>query len=99
MIATMVKENLYHSFEVDYKQLDKFPRRTTTKSFFELIYILDGSGLQFINKNKFNYRKGNLFLITPQDIHSFEINTPTQFFFLRFNEYFLKAKTTMEKDT
>jgi AraC-like DNA-binding protein len=57
-----------------------------------LIYIIDGTGIQIINKNKFQYRKGNLFLITPQDVHSFTIATPTTFFFLRFNESFIKLK-------
>jgi AraC-like DNA-binding protein len=52
---------------------------------------VEGTGIQYINDNQFNYRKGNLFLITPQDAHSFEVTTITQFFFLRFNEYYVKT--------
>jgi AraC-like DNA-binding protein len=93
----MRKENLYRPFEVDFKVLEHFPRVTRSNNFFELIYIVDGTGVQFINKNKFNYRKGNLFLLTPQDTHSFEINTVTKFFFLRFNEYYVQNNATKDK--
>jgi len=93
----MRKENLYRPFEVDFKVLEHFPRITRSNNFFELIYIVDGTGVQFINNNKFNYRKGNLFLLTPQDTHSFEINTVTKFFFLRFNEYYVQGNAAKDK--
>ena len=95
---TMTKENLYTPFEIEYKELDKFPKTSRGNNFFELIYIVDGTGVQSVNKNKFTYRRGNLFLITPQDTYSFEIITPTQFFFLRFNEYYISAKSAKDKD-
>ncbi|MEN2401386.1 AraC family transcriptional regulator [Flavobacterium sp. MC2016-06] len=87
----MTNQNLYIPFEVDFKELESFPKHTRKINFFELIYIVDGTGIQIINSNKFPYQKGNLFLITPQDLHSFEIINPTKFFFLRFNEYFIKS--------
>lgn len=96
--SSMAKENLYRPFEIDYKTFDKFPGTSGRNNFFELIYIVDGTGVQSVNKNKFTYRKGNLFLITPQDTYSFEITTPTQFFFLRFTEYYINTKSTKDKD-
>jgi AraC-like DNA-binding protein len=93
----MRKENLYHPFEIEYKELDHFPKTPRTNNFFELIYIVDGTGVQYINKNRFNYRKGNLFLLTPQDLHSFEVITVTSFFFLRFNEYFVQNNAPKDK--
>ncbi|SHG63632.1 AraC family transcriptional regulator [Flavobacterium defluvii] len=89
----MTNTNLYLPFEVDFKELEQFPKTIRKNNFFELIYIVDGTGIQIINDNKFQYRKGNLFLVTPQDVHSFEILTPTKFFFLRFNEYYIKANS------
>ena len=97
-LYTMAKENLYKPFEIDYKELNKFPRAARSNNFFELIYIVDGTGVQTVNKNRFNYRKGNLFLITPQDTYSFEIIIPTQFFFLRFNDYYINTKSAKDKD-
>lgn len=89
----MTATNLYLPFEVDFKELTTFPKTNRKNNFFELIYVVDGTGIQIINDNKFHYKKGNLFLVTPQDVHSFEILTPTKFFFLRFNEYYIKANS------
>ncbi len=89
----MTDKNLYLPFEVDFKELEQFPKTIRKNNFFELIYVVDGTGIQIINNNKFQYRKGNLFLVTPQDVHSFEISTATKFFFLRFNEYYVKANS------
>jgi AraC-like DNA-binding protein len=86
----LTEKNLYQPFEVDCREFDKFVKTSRKNNFFELIYIIDGTGLQVINSNKFQYRKGNLFLITPQDAHSFDITNTTKFFFLRFNEYYIK---------
>ena len=89
----MTDKNLYLPFEVDFKELEQFPKTIRKNNFFELIYVVDGTGIQIINNNKFQYRKGNLFLVTPQDVHSFEISTLTKFFFLRFNEYYVKVNS------
>ncbi len=89
----MTDKNLYLPFEVDFKELEQFPKTIRKNNFFELIYVVDGTGIQIINNNKFQYRKGNLFLVTPQDVHSFEISTATKFFFLRFNEYYVRANS------
>ena len=94
----MFKENLYQPFEIEFKELDKFPKSVHQHNFFELIYIVDGNGRQYINENKFDYRKGNLFLLTPQDSHSFEITTTTQFFFIRFNEIYIKTQKVKNFD-
>lgn len=94
----MAKENLYKPFEIAYKELDKFPRISKSNNFFELIYIVDGTGVQSVNKNRFHYRKGNLFLLTPQDTYSFDITTPTRFFFLRFNEYYINTQSANDKE-
>ena len=86
-------------FEIEFVTLEQYPKGSRHNSYFELIYIFSGTGVQYINQHKFNYKAGNMFLLTPQDVHSFEITTPTQFFFLRFNEYYVKTKSSHEKDT
>ncbi|WP_298736087.1 AraC family transcriptional regulator [uncultured Chitinophaga sp.] len=82
----MGKENLYQPFEIECKELQRFPASMKRINFFELIYVMEGAGTQVVNNNRFTYRKGNLFLLTPQDAYSFDISVPTTFFFLRFNE-------------
>jgi AraC-like DNA-binding protein len=89
---------LYRQYEIEWKELESFGRPAKRNNFFELIYITDGTGIQTVNKNHFNYRKGNLFLLTPQDVYSFDIDTPTSFFFLRFNERYVKDKINRDDD-
>ncbi|GAO41753.1 AraC family transcriptional regulator [Flavihumibacter petaseus] len=89
---------LYRQYEIEWKELEHFNKPSRRNNFFELIYIIDGTGTQTVNKNHFNYRKGNLFLLTPQDVYSFKISTTTSFFFIRFNELYVKDRIKKDDD-
>lgn len=89
---------LYEPYQIECRQATHFKEAAKRNTFFELIYILEGTGIQTVNQNRFNYRKGNLFLLTPEDIYGFDIATPTTFFFLRFSEQYIKAKTGTHSD-
>jgi len=93
----MIKENLHKPFEIVFKEQTNYPRTRKSNNFFELIFIVEGTGIQYVNKNRFNYRKGNLFLLTPQDIYSFDIVTPTKFFLLRFTQHYVQTKASKDK--
>ncbi|WP_200974812.1 AraC family transcriptional regulator [Echinicola sp. 20G] len=86
----MNREALYQQFEIVTKTLDECPKLEHSHMFFELVYIMEGTGKQCINQNKFDYHPGHMFLITPQDCHSFDIETTTTFFFLRFTDIYIK---------
>jgi len=94
----MNKEHLYQPFEIVYKTLDDAPKEGHKHMFFELVYIISGMGTQCINDNKFKYHAGHMFLITPEDCHSFDIDTTTEFFFLRFNDIYIKSKAFNSED-
>jgi YesN/AraC family two-component response regulator len=86
----MNKENLYQPFEIVYKTLDECPKMEHTHLFFELVYVISGTGKQCINKNVFDYHPGHMFLLTPDDCHSFTIETTSELFFLKFNDIYIK---------
>lgn len=86
----MHKESLYEPFEIVFKELNECPKKAHEHTFFELVYIVSGTGQQCINKNKFSYHKGHMFLITPDDCHSFDIEETTQFLFIRFNNIYIR---------
>ncbi|MFA6246098.1 MAG: AraC family transcriptional regulator [Mucilaginibacter sp.] len=88
----MEQNHLRQPFELVLKEyLDECPRGLHKHTFFELIYIVDGTGRQCINDNEFSYKPGNVFLVAPNDTHIFKIDQPTQFFFIRFNNVFVKS--------
>lgn len=90
-----MKENLHQPFEIIYKELDECPKPTHQHNFFELVYIVAGTGIQVINQNTFRYTAGHMFLLTPDDTHSFDIETTTKFFFIRFNDVYIKKNTSL----
>ncbi|MCS3870764.1 AraC-like DNA-binding protein [Chryseobacterium ginsenosidimutans] len=90
----MKKDYLQQPFELVLKEpMDVCPRGEHSVSFFELVYIVAGSGFQEINGNEFEYKKGNVFLLKPEDSHSFNFETTTQLFFIRFNRVFFQNNT------
>lgn len=84
-------KNLYQPFELEYLELTSYSAREHKNTFFEMVFILDGKGIQSINSHKLPYSANKLFLIFPQDTHGFEIHSPTRFFMIRFNESYLKG--------
>ncbi|MGH1518222.1 AraC family transcriptional regulator [Chryseobacterium sp. JK1] len=94
----MKKDFLQQPFELDLKEaMEVCPRGDHSVSFFELVYIVSGTGTQDINGNTFHYNEGHLFLLIPEDAHRFTFTTKTQLFFIRFNKVFFQFHT-MTKD-
>jgi AraC-like DNA-binding protein len=89
-ICSMRSDHLYEPYSISFETLDEFPESKAHKHFFELVYILSGSGKHCINKHQFKYGENHMFLITPQDCSKFSIESTTRFFFLRFSNIYLK---------
>lgn len=85
----MTEKVLYQPFEIEFGSFDDFPEKMIRSNFFTLVFVREGSGVQFLNGHKFNYRAGNLFLITPQDQYGFQVHSESKFFILRFNASFV----------
>jgi len=88
----MTSENLLTPFEIAYCETKDCPIVEHRHNFFELVYVIEGSGIQRINENKLPYIEEKLFLLMPQDYHSFEIERTTRFLFIRFNDIYLKTQ-------
>lgn len=89
----MQVSNLHKPFELGVFESDTYTVAEHKNTYFELVFILEGNGVQVINKHKLPYSPDKLFLIFPQDTYGFEINERTRFFFLRFNESYLKTQS------
>jgi AraC-like DNA-binding protein len=94
----MLKKNIYQPVEIVVEECCQCPSTGHEHTYFELVFVADGSGLQCINNNKYNYSKGCLFLITPDDCHSFDIHTKTKFLYIRFNNTYLKSNILQEEN-
>ena len=92
-ITGMEIKNIYQPFEIEYLQVKDYSVKEHKNTFFEMVFILEGKGMQSINKHTLPYKADKLFLIFPQDTHGFEIHKETKFFFIRFNDSFLKTQS------
>lgn len=75
-------------FEIQELELTAWRQRPVKNNFFELVLIKAGKGTQCINYNFYDYDKGSVFLLPPLKCHSFQIEVPTQFIFLKFTSNF-----------
>ena len=79
-------------FEIQELELDAWQQRPVKNNFFELVLIKEGKGTQCINYNFHNYHEGSLFLLPPLKCHSFQIEEPTKFVFLKFTSNFFNVR-------
>jgi YesN/AraC family two-component response regulator len=85
----MQMTTLYQHFELEICDLELWRRRPLVYHFFEIVHVLEGSGLREVNRNKSPFYKDNIFLFTPLDCRGFESEQPTRFCSIRFSEVFL----------
>lgn len=92
----MHTELLDKLFEIEIVELIKWEKRPHKHNFFELVYIEKGTGLQCINNHEFKYDEGNIFLLPPLDCHSYKIDKPTKFWFIKFNDNYFYQNRALE---
>lgn len=80
-------------FDVQELELSTWQQRPVKNNFFELVLIKEGKGTQCINYNEYAYERGSLFLLPPLKCHSFQIDQPSRFVFLKFTSDFFHANT------
>ncbi|SEW36422.1 AraC family transcriptional regulator [Chitinophaga arvensicola] len=88
----MEVKTLYKPFDILFAEEDVCPIGQHRNSFFELVYILKGTGNFHNNQHTFEYGPENLFLLQPQDVQYTRIKTRTAFLFIRFNGIYLEAQ-------
>lgn len=89
---------LHTPFNIYHFEAEKWMHSVHKHTYFEIIFILKGKGVHNINRNTFDYKEGDVFLLGPEDFHDFEIKVLTEFCFIRFNELFNQNPST-EKDS
>ena len=63
-------------------------------TYFEVIFVRSGKGKHFLNSNELSYKEGDVFLLGPEDYHSFDIEEITSFCYIRFTENFIRDDST-----
>lgn len=95
----MKRFNSFHSINVFTLELTEWEYELHKHNFFELILVESGTGNHQLNGIFFPYDPGDVFLLTPNDAHEFEIATKTKFIFLKFTEQVFLEKLNTNKKT
>ena len=85
----MWKENLYQPVEVLTRRHTKFPIDEHQHSFYEMVYIGRGSGTFYVREEgcrvqECRYEAQSLFLIPPDTVHRFTVESLSEYVFIRF---------------
>lgn len=80
----------YKPFEIQEIELSEWRQRPVKNNFFEFVLIKEGAGTQCINYNEYPYEQGSMFLLPPLKCHSFQIDQPSRFVFLKFTSSFFR---------
>lgn len=83
----------HQPFEIQEIELDVWRQRPVKNNFFELVLIREGEGMQCIDYNEYAYEKGSMFLLPPLKCHSFRIDLPSRFVFLKFTSGFFRVNS------
>jgi len=97
----IVQLSLYDEFDIKVHTFSVSPFPSRRHLFFEIVYILKGSGIHILNKERFDYNPNDLFLLTPHDTHQFESAEETSICIITFNEIFFspnRSYTQQEVD-
>lgn len=93
----MKKENLFHSFEVLVREYANFPMPVHRHTFFELCYVMSGSGIFRSDSYTAAFQPGALLLVSPEVNHVYDLAEQTRLIFIRFSEYYLKPYFTQSE--
>lgn len=86
-----------HALNVFELHLNEWPYGTHTHNFCELIFVKKGYGHHTINNTKFSFSSGDIFLLTPEDNHSFELQGYTNLLYIKFTEQVFQEKSERTK--
>lgn len=95
----MKRFNSFHSINIFSLGLDKWEYELHNHNFYELIFVKEGKGVHLLNGISYCYKKGDVFLLTPDDAHEFQIEERTVFTYIKFTEQVFLEKLSTKKKT
>lgn len=94
----MKKLNQFDTLVIDEFEEDKYHLPTHSHTYYEIIYIIKGSGIHQLNDNLLPYKSGDLFAISTDDEHYFDIKKTTRFFFIKFTDTYFNSNRKLTCD-
>lgn len=94
----MKKLNQFDTLVIDEFEEDQYHLPRHSHTYYEIIYIIKGSGIHQLNKNLLPYQAGDLFVLSTDDEHYFDIKKTTRFFFIKFTDTYFNSNKKLACD-
>jgi AraC-like DNA-binding protein len=94
----MPKLNQFKTLVIDEFEDEKFHLPFHSHTYYEIIYIVKGHGIHHLNKNLLPYKSGDLFVISPEDEHYFDIKKSTRFVYIKFTDNYFNSNKNLYCD-
>jgi len=94
----MQKLKQFETLVIDEFEEEKFHLPEHSHTYYEIIYIKKGCGVHHLNKNLLPYKAGDLFVLSPDDEHYFDIKKSTRFVFIKFTDNYFNSNKKLSCD-
>jgi YesN/AraC family two-component response regulator len=84
---------------LEFEVVNEWGYHRHSHNFFELTFILKGSGHHLLNDSIVEYKEGDLFFLTPKDEHEFVVAEPSMFGIIKFTEQLFLEKSSFTSST
>ncbi|MBF7093039.1 helix-turn-helix domain-containing protein [Flavobacterium sp. ALJ2] len=91
----MTKLNQFETLVIDEFEEEKFHLPSHSHTYYEIIYIVKGNGIHHLNKNLLPYKSGDLFVVSPEDEHYFDIKKNTRFIYIKFTDNYFNSNKSL----
>ncbi|QNK64600.1 helix-turn-helix domain-containing protein [Pedobacter sp. PAMC26386] len=82
----------HDAFAIEIVEYDEWQERNRTNNFFELVYILEGTGIQSVAHIPHDFRENEIHLLPAANCYKYIIRKKTKFLFIRFTgNYFTSS--------
>jgi len=87
-----MKKTQFEPLEIKVFEESEFHLPVHSHTYYEIVYIVKGAGIHLINTSCLPYKSGDLFVISPEDEHYFEIKKTTRFVMIKFTDSYFGSR-------
>ncbi|MBZ4191917.1 helix-turn-helix domain-containing protein [Niabella beijingensis] len=87
----MVKVTMHGPLEVVRQNMEAVSTVDFRNNFFQICLVVTGQGHLGVGCHRTAFRSGSVILLTPDDVHHFELEQPTEFLMVRFSSSYVRS--------
>lgn len=87
----MVKLTMHTPLEVIRQKMEAVAPVDCQNNFFQICIVVSGQGYMGVESHRTAFKPGSVILLTPDDVHHFELEQATEFLLVRFSSSYIRA--------